>query len=315
MTPEQLREVGLKCLDEEEWDRAFEVAGMLEELGDLSAFRIAALAHQGLDQPEAALKVLERGARKGATGWEHHHLLGCLYTELERYPEAEEAFTLALRDPKVQEIPVTLSQAGLARRSKRYEEAISLLDQIADPDWALHAATIKVGVLRAQEKYTEAISLGERALATTQLEPEAGHATLAAEVVYARGARGDPLQPVVTFALNALQRYDWNCPELLEALRQVEDRYSKKARFFRILVVARVPPSSPRYARKKGWMASWDVVADNPEEALHEVRRHEDVDVRGRLAIDQCEEVEARPDLPKGVYFRGPRHVWTEEED
>ncbi len=51
-----------------------------------------------------------------------------------------------------------------------------------------------------------------------------------------------------------------------------------------------------------GVYTSYDVVADSVEEGLRLLKRFEPQEVRDSVRVEGCEDIEARPDEPKGVY-------------
>ena len=126
--------------------------------------------------------------------------------------------------------------------------------------------------------------------------------------------RGDTAEQVFDFALAALEEHDRGNSELLAAIRDADDSYSPEAKYYRMTVDAKIPFTDPLYREAKGYIVTYDLVADTLDEALRYVERMEDPIVRGNLLVDAHEVLESRPDDPKGVYRRSARHYYERED-
>jgi Flp pilus assembly protein TadD len=77
---------------EREFDAALEIATELEAHRYSGSFEIAALAHAGKGDLEAAVAVLRRGVATVPDAWPNWQLLGNYVSDLGRYDEAEAAY-------------------------------------------------------------------------------------------------------------------------------------------------------------------------------------------------------------------------------
>lgn len=316
---ERLADEGYRCIREGDDSRALEIAAQLEELASSTAFEIAALAHHERDDLEAAVRVLERGVEQAPDAWLNWQLLGNFRSDLERYQAADEAYAQALACADVDPSSIHLNQAILASRCGQHDRALVHLEQLADQEWHYRKASAQITALVGLGRVAEAITVGEAALDTVAEGPvdderseEIGY--LAGALARARVTRGDPAEQIFTFAAAALEAYDWSNRQLLAAIRDADHRYSSNAKYFRMTLDAKIPFTEPLYRKAKGYMVSYDVVADSLSEALAFVERMEEPMVRGNLIVEAHEVLEHQSSEPKGVYKRTLRHYYESEE-
>jgi tetratricopeptide (TPR) repeat protein len=315
---EQLSDRGFALLELREWDEALAVARELEERRFSAAFDIAAQAHAGLGDLEAAVAVLERGVGLAPGAWANWQLLGNYRSDLERYDEAAEAYERALGCPGVWEGSVRLNQAVLEGRRGRFEEMLAHLEAVEDDDLALVVAEHRVHGLAELGRNEEAEEAGLAAIEGPFDPGTEGptKARIAARVGALRRTRGDDPEEVRRFA-HASLRLDGASPAILALIRELDDERSPAARYWRLVADARIAPEDPRHAELRGYFVTYDVVADSPEEALGYVRAFEEFFPEGKPAawsVSEFVDMEPRPDDPKGVYWRTGRSAHEDEE-
>jgi hypothetical protein len=97
-------------------------------------------------------------------------------------------------------------------------------------------------------------------------------------------------------------------------IREVEGQTSPAATHYRLLVEGDWPePDESGQAR--GFFMSFDIVAESLEEALAYARRLERGDVSASLRVSECEALEMRPSMPKGIYRYTGRMLFPREEE
>ena len=104
-------------------------------------------------------------------------------------------------------------------------------------------------------------------------------------------------------------------PTALSLIREVEERVSKSAKYFRIMVEGQWAWEADEDSGPLGFYTTYDVVAENADEAFRFVSRFEPSEVRASLRLESTEEIEARPDDPKGVYKVTGYHLFPLEDD
>lgn len=311
---EALSEQGFAHLQQGEYQAALEVAQQLEELRYSAAFEIAAQAHAGMGDLEAAVATLERGVELAPMCWGNWQLLGSYRSDLGRFDDAAVAYEQALACPNVWADSVRLNQAILAGRRADYKAALSHLDKVQDSRLALRVASSRIQVLQGMERLDEAASLAKKCLDQEWDSDSAGDdlARIAAVLGRIRLVRGRPVGDVRRFAFDALAHHA-NSSELLALIRDLDARYSPKAQYHRILVDVRVSEDDPLHSEAGGYLVSYDVVADTVADALQMIREFEDVAASDTLSVMESEVLEPRPQEPMGVYWRSGRMYYAEE--
>jgi tetratricopeptide (TPR) repeat protein len=311
---EKLAAKGYKHLEEGDVQAALTVAAELEIRHYTAAFEIAALAHAQLGELEAAVATLERGVGLEPDCWINWKLLGDYRSDLERYDDAALAYETALRCYSPWESLIRLNQAILAVRRGLYAQALLYAAQTTDPDLAVRAASVRVNALVGMGQPDDALRVGHGALTEIDTGDPEDFAVLAASVAEAQMAQGVPAKELLVFVLNALEQYDPTCKQLLVLVRIADDQYSVNARYYRIMIDARMPFIDPESGESEGYIVTYDVVADSVDEALTFIDRLEDPVVRGKLIVSEHEALEDRPDSPKGVYRRTPRFYYSDDD-
>jgi tetratricopeptide (TPR) repeat protein len=310
---EKLVEAGYQHLQEGNAEAALKVAEELESLRFTATFEIAALAHFQLGDIEAAVAVLKRGVKVAPTVWGNWQLLGNCLSDLGRYDDAASAYENALECGGASMSSIRLNQAILASRRGRHDQALSYVEQVTEPDLAIHAVSVLVTALVGVGKVDEAVGVGEAALRKGAPDDSEEFAYLAASVGRARLARGESAREIVAFAIDALDDYDRSNAGLLALIRDADGQCSAVAKYYRMTVDAKIPVTDPLSQRGEGYVVNYDVVADSVDEALAFVERMETPVVRGNLFVDEHEALEDRPTDPKGVYKRTARHYYDRE--
>ncbi len=309
---EKLSQKGYELIDAEEFDRALEVAEELERLRYSAAFEIAALAHAGQGDLAAAVRALERGVEIAPDVWLNWQLLGNCRSDLDLYAEANQAYERALECPGVSRSSVRLNQAILANRTGDHAAALRLAGEVDDPETAIWAAGLRVDSLTALGKGEEAERLGLQILSEAGEDADADPlCNIVLNIARIRLDRGDPRPDVRAFAVRQLERAPGH-NDLLALLRDIDGLYSETAQYYRLVIRGEIPEGDPMAGEAEGFYSRWEVLADNPEEALDFIRG---IDTPAApLKVEEWNVLEARPRDPKGVYWRSGR-VYFQDED
>jgi tetratricopeptide (TPR) repeat protein len=302
-------------LEVEEFEEALEVARKLEELQFTAGFEIAALAHDGLGDLEAAVRVLHRGVEAAPDCWPNWQLLGNYLSDLDRFEEAEAAYEQALECDEVWEDSLRLNQAILAGRQQRYEQALELLDLVDDPELGLHVAEQWIANLKHMGRNDEAVALAERTLAENRENEEQGDtlartAALLGRIWLDRDHDKEEIRQLVLGWLEV----ERGCEQLVALLRDLDGQFSETARGFDMTLHVQLPQGHALGDDASGFYVVCNVVADSPEEALEFARRLEPENLRPLLEIEEVRESEVDSQLPKGVYWHSG-HVFYGNED
>ena len=308
---EKLTQKGYELIDEEEFDRALEIAEELERLRNSAAFEIAALAHAGKGDLAAAARTLERGVEIAPDVWLNWQLLGNYRSDLGLIAEAGQAYERALECPGVSRSSIRLNQAILANRTGDHAAALRLAGEVDDPETAIWAAGLRVDSLTALGKREEAERLGLQILSEAGDDADADPlCNIVHNNARFRLDRGEPRPEIRAFAVRQLERAPGH-NDLLALIRDLDNLYSETAQYYRLQIRGQIPEGSPMAGEAQGFYSNWHVVADSPEEALDFIRKIDHP--AASLSVEEWEAVEARPRDPKGVYWRSGRVYYQDE--
>lgn len=115
------------------------------------------------------------------------------------------------------------------------------------------------------------------------------------------------------WAFNMLE-YDETNSMLLALIRDIDDKYSDSAKYFRLFVHCMIPFTHPSYGDAIGYFVTYHAVADTKDEALLFAGEFEDEEFRMNLTIEESEILELRPESPKGVYWYGERAFYESDQ-
>ncbi len=176
------------------------------------------------------------------------------------------------------------TDVGDARRARESYEQV-LASDAADSVARAHA-------LSELDRHDEAISTAREALEDAEDDEE--RARLQYSIAYALWSKGDG-KAALQAAWDAIALHASN-EDAMWLIRELEQQQSKKAMQFRLIVEGAL--GGRRY------LVTYEVVADNEDEAKDLARRFEPAAGREALLFDEVKKLGKAGDLPKGVYFR-----------
>jgi tetratricopeptide (TPR) repeat protein len=312
---ERLADQGFQYLNEERYEEALEISMQLEKLRYTAAFDIGAQAYCGLGDMDKAIETLKRGVEIEPNCWPNLQLLGNYLSDFGEYEEAGSKYIEALKCEGVWEDSIRLNQAILANRTGHYDKALTSLELINDVEFQLPIAEITVTAYKGKGLINEAIELAEKTIEEWKDDEANGDTVgrLAASLGRMWIAQGKSITEVREWAVNSLE-YDEANSMLLALIRDIDNKYSDSAQYFRLFVHCMIPFTHPSYSDAIGYFITYHVVADNKDEALSFVGEFEYEDLRMNLTIEESEIMEPRPDSPKGVYWYSDRAFYESDE-
>lgn len=312
---EKLADQGFQFLSDERYEEAIEISKQLEELRYTAAFDIGAQAYCGLGDMDKAIETLKRGIEIQPQCWPNLQLLGNYLSDIGEYEEAESKYEQALRCEDAWEDSLYLNQAILANRREKYDKALSVLELINDDEFRLHITEITLTAYKGKGLINEAIELAENTIASWNGDETNGDIVgrIAASLGRMWISQGKAKSEVREWAFNSLE-YDETNSMLLALIRDIDDKYSDSAKYFRLFVHCMIPFTHPSYGEAIGYFVTYHVVADTKDEALLFASEFEDEDFRMNLTIEESEILEPRPDSPKGVYWYSERAFYESDE-
>jgi tetratricopeptide (TPR) repeat protein len=309
---DKLADRGYACVQHWDYKRAIKCGKKLLKLRHTSGFEILALAYAGKGKKKKAIRILEKGVRKGPGVWLLWQLLGNYYSDRKKFKKAQIAYEKALECEHTDTASVNFNHAIVFDRQGQYQEALSALE-IPEETRLLsyRVQSLKALILQQLERNEEALQIAsqtQQQLLTLDKEFVDDNAEELSIVWYQLGnvywqAAQDEENALkcASYSL-ALRR---NETEALTLIRNIENRRTPQAKYYRLLIEGDWPEEiedKKARLRPAGFFTTYDVVADSKEEAFTYVCGFEPEEMRDSLKIEECEVLEKRPDGPKGVY-------------
>jgi tetratricopeptide (TPR) repeat protein len=310
-------EEGTEALAEEDFERAEEIAQRIIESRHSYGFELLARVFRDQDNLPRAIEVLQEGVSKAPRAWPLWLLLGEFRSDYGEYDLALLAYDTALGIEGVDADEVHLNAAIVHDRAGRPEDALMRLHEVrgANAETAMYAARVRAEILLETERPEAAAAAAQAGIARADDDTASDEiAPLYAAMAKAAWMKGDR---------SAALRYAWEAIEhhadetALWLVREVEAQYSNDAKFYRITVEGRLPPGSFEDDAPRGFIRTFEVVADDDDEALRLITRVEPEMMRNGLRARDVEVLDDASDQPKGVYWVSGHSFFPEgdEED
>lgn len=264
-------ERGLAALAAGKPKRSLRLAAALHRLQLPGAFELEARARDALGEADAAIAVAEAGVRQFGKDARLWSALATLYTHQGRFDRAIKALDRALRCPGVDADQVRYNRAIALWQAGRADEALTDLAAFVPKvtDLQLSCLAVRLAILNAQQRWDEAIALGET-LPSVDVEPPyqdlprgQALAQLAKAWWHGRAAR----KPARSLAIEAVEA-DRQNRVALEVVRLIDDRQSDGAVWGTLEVEGTWPQPMGRRQKTYGFRRQFEVVARNGDEAL-----------------------------------------------
>jgi tetratricopeptide (TPR) repeat protein len=312
---ENLSDEGFACIGDGDFDRALEISIELEYQRFSAAFDIGAQAYTGLGEYEKAIETLKRGVKLAPNVWLNWQLLGNCLSDFDELDEARDAYECALKCENVWHDSVYLNQAILSNRSDNYSRALEQVKKVQDDELYFHKKEVEISALNGLSLFDDAIDVADKVFSLEDYaEDEEVVGRIAALVGRVYLKQGKTKNEVRDYAVKSLS-YDSNSRMLLALIRDIDNKYSSTANYYRACIHCVVSVTSPDYHDIKGYYCNYDVVAESTEELLEFVKVFEDGVVEGgNYIIDEYEILEKNSEDPCGVYSRSGRSSYASIE-
>ncbi|MCP4520368.1 MAG: hypothetical protein GY827_01510 [Cytophagales bacterium] len=311
---EKLAEEGFAKLREGEFEEALAISDELQVARYSAAFDIGAQAYVGLCKLDEAVDLLQKGLMHAPQAWPNWQLLGNILSDLNKFEQANNAYESALKCNDVWDESIYLNQAILSNRTNKYAEAINILKKIESDELHLHKIETNISAFIGLNMLDDAAALANQTLSIEEYpeEDEEVIGRIAAQLGKVYLTQGKSNKEVKEFALHSLSYSSCN-GMLLALIRDIDNKYSDNANYYRVLIHCIVPATSPDYEDVKGYYCNYDVIAETTDELLKFICEFEnDVVQDGTFIIDEIEILEENSKDPHGVYYRSGRAFYEE---
>lgn len=290
-------------------EQAIAVGNQLLEQKHARGFEIIALAYEQMGRSVEAIAVLKEGVSKVPTAWPLWELLGNLYSDVDEYQEAAQAYARAIQCPNVDRDSVNYNHAILLKRAGRLDEAFALCDQIRGGDLRNKVRVLKLSIMNAQKRFDDVIRLGkslvDEFLSLPEL-PEDEMPDVARTYAEVGRAHWEGKYNREGAWENAWKALEWDRSEnsALWLVREIINRKSPHSKWYKLVVEGRWHFPIEVDKPPPGFITTYEVVADSPEEAMAFAQDLEPMEVRSSMRLDSHEDLGGYPDNPQGVYWR-----------
>lgn len=307
---DQLSHQAWTLIGEEAYDEARQLGQQMVDADEEAGYRILAMIHAAQDESEAALQLIQRGVAHMPQSWQMRLLLGNLLSDAGDFEQAMQAFDQASKLPEAELHWIQINQAVVHGRRGEIDQALNLLQQVDHHEAINEAFEIQLGLLDSVGRHDLIIDLAEEDLDLLQApETEAEAGTLSrilshiASAYWYEDYDGDEVEHYLRQAI----AFDRTNPDALYLLREQDPIFSDQSQVFSMLVKGVIFESDEQGLEQQvEFITSYEVVADDEEEALDLIRRFEITEIDPNSL--QVEAIEPRPnedEEPKGVYQVG----------
>ena len=308
-TVDGLLEQAYGLIQQGDAEQAIVVGNQLLEHRHARGFEIIALAYEQQGRTADAIAILKEGVSKVPGAWPLWELLGNLYSDQDEYQEADSAYQRALACPNADGDSINYNYAILLKRQGKLDQANALCDRISSEDLKTKTKVLRLSLFNAMKKHDQAIQYGARLIEEMLQQkdlPDEDMQDLARAYAEVGRAHWEGKYDRQSAWENAWKALEWDRSDnsALWLVREIINRKSAGSKWFKLIVEGRWHfPIEPDKA-PPGFITTYEVVADSPQEALAFAQDLEPVEVRQTMRLDSHEEMGAFPDNQQGVYWR-----------
>lgn len=269
-----------------------------------------------LNKTEEAVKILEQGIKIFKESWSLWELLGNYNSDLGNYEKAIDCYENGLNTEDPNKLALYYNYASVLSRLGKTNEALEKLELITkntdlieeDVGLLTLCNSLLINLHNKLKNYDRAIEIFNEFATKHQIDQDEYNEELSslytsfAFALWKLGYVDEALE--VSLEAVFLNQYNVNALSNLRGIRDNGDY--QKSKYMRILIHSNKLPSKET---GEGFYVSYDVVADNEEEAFEFIMEFELQNIRENIKIEEIEILEA-PKQPKGVYSIGPYHVY-----
>jgi tetratricopeptide (TPR) repeat protein len=306
---DNLLEQAYNCIQEGRVDAAIAVGNELLKLQHARGFEIIALAYEQQGRVPEAISILREGVAKVPQAWPLWELLGNIYSDQEDYGEAHECYNQALACPKADTDSIRYNITILLKRQNKLSDALKLCDHIKGEELGIKLPVLRIAILNALRRYDEAAKLArgllEKITSLPDLAEEEMPEIARAHAELARALWEGSKDKQAAWE-NAWKALEWDRCEnsALWLVREIIGRKSPASKWFKLVIEGQWHHSLEQNKPAPGFIMTYEVVADSPEDALRFARDLEPLDIRNGMKVESYDDLGSFPDNTQGVYWR-----------
>lgn len=297
------------ALDDSDLDRAIELGEALLARRHVRGFEIVALALDRQGDLDEAMEVLREGIDAVPDAFPLWEMLGNILSKKGYFEEAQQAYQRAIECPNADVESVKYNFAVMWRNAGHLDRAIAIAAQISSPELSVRAKALRTTLLNSMGQYEEAAymanTLANEIMAQEEMSDDdmkdlaQSYAELGRACWLGRGDKQSAFE-------NAWKALEWERSDAaaLWLIRELIGRKSPESRWYRMEVQGMwyFPLEQNKDAPK--FSVSYDIVADNLEEALMFAKHLEPPEIRESMRVMSCEDRGQHSNHMQGLYWR-----------
>lgn len=316
-----LMDEALALLDDEELEQALKIGRRLEKLGSPRGFEIQGLAYQELDENKKALRVLRRGTERMPDDWQLWQSFGNGLSDDEQYDAALKAYGKALDLPQSDRVLLGYNRSILLWRMEKLSDASAVIEELlgdagfadAEPELQTNIRAARMGLLNELGRAEEAVAFFETLPDLDEWSEQLSEVARL-DAKYAIALWNDDREDDAHKVLMRAIRHDKTNSDAQWLVREMRARDLPGGKYSYDLLI-RGPwraDAFPGTDPAAEFYTKYEVVADDPEEALKFAREFEPPEIRHALEIEEVVQ-KKRCDDPKGVYWTSAYKFYPED--
>ncbi|MEO0895217.1 MAG: tetratricopeptide repeat protein [Bacteroidota bacterium] len=299
-----------------EFEQATAIAHDLMEDGELEGYFILADTKEKEGKLDVVLEIMERALEEYPDNWRFWLRLGNTQSDLEEYEDAlyslERARYLNHADAEL----VLLNKAIVTKRMGEYPSALAIIKD-CEQAFPLFSMGLVMEIYTLMEDPHAVISSFDETVIHQADEEDSSHLSTLGRIYYALAWAHYNLtneKEAINYLVDSLLHNRDN-PSALWLRREMLGRVDPASRYFRIIVQGEWAEEIREANQPYKFMASYEVVAQNPMEALEEIKFFEVENInRTALKLEEVEEWELPEGNPTGIYFCSPLFTYESDE-
>lgn len=309
--PEELLRAAYHALDRDDLIRAMEAAQLLINLRHARGFEILALALEKQDRCTDGIEVLRKGVSVLPEAFPLWELMGNLYAREKDFEQSETAYVTALSCPNSDAPSICYNMAVMLKNAGRLEQSLSLAADIEAGHLATRVNTLQTVLLNLLERYDEATELANFTIGEIMsLEELADEDMKDLAAVYAELGKAIFLgtgnkQAAFESAWKALE-WERSEPTALWLVRELIARKSPESRWYQLEVEGNWYFSLEQGKTPPRFRVTYDVVADNIDEAMMFAKHLEPPEIRESMKVKTVSDRGSHAGQTQGLYWRSP---------
>ena len=297
------------ALDDGDLDKAVELAEQLLDQRHTRGFEILSMALERQGDLDEALDVVNAGINAVPDAFPLWELLGNIYSKKRMFDEAQQAYQRALECPNADQESVKYNFAVMWRNAGHLDRALALATQVTSPAMSIRAKTLRTSLLNGMGLYEECANLSNAIVGEVMALDEMSdddmkelaqtYAELGRALWLGRGDKQGAFE-------NAWKALEWERadPSALWLIRELIARKSPESHWFRMELQGLWYFPLEQNKEAPHFTVSYDVVADNEEEALMFTKHLEPPEIRDSMVVANCEDRGDYPNHMQGIYWR-----------